>query len=413
MKLSISLAASALLSTAVARTSGPAGLVYTYDPADSHSHAASDPQSVTPETARLIFAQRAGLSHSYSLQDAGEREIQQINELGSPRQQLFGGEPEDEGRRIFVLVDGVQDMNDFFKNPPKGVKSFKIPDAPSAECNKRLYDEFESQAGSLPWAQDWRREDIIIPIDRMMIVSLNKEPVSLSHIATPGRITLMHFDSLRQMFKQYGANDAHYQDVLEHTRSYLTDVLAISQRVEIPITIALMPYGAKNNKCYGAPLTKSKRATPETPLSVKPATTLTSSIAHPDTSPIDTSSLLRGILPACFPSQSACEATTRNCTGHGSCRLAHKDRDSNNKACYACSCTPTIRKDKDGKNVKTTRWGGPACQKKDVVMPFWLLAGFTVLFLFVVSWGIGLLYSMGEQELPSVIGAGVSGPRAK
>lgn len=111
MKLSISLAVSALLSTAAARTPGPAGLVYTYDPADSHSHAASDPQSVTPETARLIFAQRTGLSYSYSLQDAGEREIQQINEFGSPRQQLFGGKPEDEARRIFVLVDGVQDMN--------------------------------------------------------------------------------------------------------------------------------------------------------------------------------------------------------------------------------------------------------------------------------------------------------------
>lgn len=178
-----------------------------------------------------------------------------------------------------------------------------------------------------------------------------------------------------------------------------------------------MPYGAKNNRCYGAPPAKSRRATPEAPLSAKPSTTLTSTTNNnnnnPDTSPIDSASVLRGILPACFSSQSACEATTRNCTGHGHCRLAYKDRDSDNKTCYACACTPDIRKDKDGKNVKTTRWGGPACQKKDVVMPFWLLFGFTVLFLFVVSWGIGLLYSMGEQELPSVIGAGVSGPRAK
>lgn len=88
--------------------------------------------------------------------------------------------------------------SDFFKNPPKGVKSFKILDAPSAECNKRLYDEFESQARGLPWAQDWRREETGTPMDDIMIVSTNKEPLTASEdIATPGRITLMHFDSVR------------------------------------------------------------------------------------------------------------------------------------------------------------------------------------------------------------------------
>ncbi len=46
-------------------------------------------------------------------------------------------------------------------------------------------------------------------------------------------------------------------------------------------------------------------------------------------------------------------------------------------------------------------------------MPFWLLGGMTVLLVSVVMWGIGLLSEMGAQELPSVIGAGVAGPRAK
>ena len=31
----------------------------------------------------------------------------------------------------------------------------------------------------------------------------------------------------------------------------------------------------------------------------------------------------------------------------------------------------------------------------------------------VVAWGIGLLFSIGEEDLPSVIGAGVAGPRAQ
>lgn len=64
---------------------------------------------------------------------------------------------------------------------------------------------------------------------------------------------------------------------------------------------------------------------------------------------------------------------------------------------------------------KTTQWAGPACQKKDISTPFWLLGGTTVALVFAVGWGMSLLYAMGSEELPSVIGAGVSnaGARAK
>ena len=63
--------------------------------------------------------------------------------------------------------------------------------------------------------------------------------------------------------------------------------------------------------------------------------------------------------------------------------------------------------------VKTTQWGGPACQKKDVSVPFFLLAGFTIAILATVTWAVGLLFSVGQEKLPSVIGAGVAGPRAQ
>lgn len=46
-------------------------------------------------------------------------------------------------------------------------------------------------------------------------------------------------------------------------------------------------------------------------------------------------------------------------------------------------------------------------------MSFWLIAGFTVALVAAVSWGVGLLYSIGQEELPSVIGAGVAGPKAQ
>lgn len=120
----------------------------------------------------------------------------------------------------------------------------------------------------------------------------------------------------------------------------------------------------------------------------------------------------RGILPVCYSSQSACQSRTHGCSGHGSCKLAYSYGGDDKVNCYACACTPTVRTNKDG-TKKTTIWAGPACQKKDVSMPFWLIGGFTIALTSVVAWGIGLLYAMGQEELPSVIGAGVAGPRAK
>jgi len=120
-----------------------------------------------------------------------------------------------------------------------------------------------------------------------------------------------------------------------------------------------------------------------------------------------------GILPVCFPSISTCRNATHSCSGHGTCVLKYNNRDGDGETkCFSCACTNSTRTNEDG-TKKTTYWGGPACQKEDVSMPFWLLGGMTVLLVSVVMWGIGLLSEMGAQELPSVIGAGVAGPRAK
>ena len=46
-------------------------------------------------------------------------------------------------------------------------------------------------------------------------------------------------------------------------------------------------------------------------------------------------------------------------------------------------------------------------------MQFFLLAGLTIALVGAATWGVGLLMSVGDEELPSVIGAGVAGPRAQ
>ena len=119
-------------------------------------------------------------------------------------------------------------------------------------------------------------------------------------------------------------------------------------------------------------------------------------------------------MPICHTTEALCMNVTLACSGHGSCYRKFTDRSKNDTAgidCWACGCTSTVRTNKDG-SIKTTSWGGPACQKKDISAPFFLIAGFTVAIVTVVAWGIGLMYSIGQEELPSVIGAGVTGPRA-
>jgi hypothetical protein len=202
--------------------------------------------------------------------------------------------------------------------------------------------------------------------------------------------------------------------------------MLLESNIKTAMTIMLMPATGSDASSWGtysmpnteAPLRKRRQI--EVPLSESFESASASSAveAAPMSTPLTTfassnqSSPLRGILPACFQSQEDCEKTTRNCTGHGKCRKQYHNRDAakgDNGDCYSCQCSATREERGEGK-FKTTSWGGPACQKQDVSIAFWLIALFTVGLIFLVSFAVGSVLTMGSEELPSVIGAGVSGP---
>ena len=54
-----------------------------------------------------------------------------------------------------------------------------------------------------------------------------------------------------------------------------------------------------------------------------------------------------------------------------------------------------------------------ACEKKDVSVPFLLFAGFGTAMFAVIAGAIGMMYSMGSQDLPSVLAAGRGWSRSK
>ena len=232
------------------------------------------------------------------------------------------------------------------------------------------------------------------------------------------------FDDLRT---QSGATRSGPPTALVHIPEYRNRVSDIEEsintlkRMGSAITILYLPpmprpYGAGAEwgtyRMPNSPSLLHKRTEPEKPLEQAPDTFKP---VESSTSPatVLAQEPLRGIFPACFPSESSCNKLTRNCTGHGTCQLKYIDTSPTPpKSCYSCECSPSVFRGDDGK-VLTTYWGGPACQKRDVSVQFWLIALFSVGMVGLVTFAVGQVWSMGGEELPSVIGAGVSGPVAR
>ena len=123
--------------------------------------------------------------------------------------------------------------------------------------------------------------------------------------------------------------------------------------------------------------------------------------------------LQRPTHPVCFTSNSSCNVATDSCSGHGVCHK--KSGSANDEAasdCYACKCKSTIVTKEDG-TIQKIQWGGSACQKRDISSPFFLIAGISILVVMAAGTAIGMLFHIGQNELPGVISAGVGPAKAQ
>jgi hypothetical protein len=65
--------------------------------------------SVSPETARLIIAQRLGLSRFHSVEHADAETLRHINTYGGRQQKLFGGDDADRSKaHLLVWVEDAE-----------------------------------------------------------------------------------------------------------------------------------------------------------------------------------------------------------------------------------------------------------------------------------------------------------------
>lgn len=190
----------------------------------------------------------------------------------------------------------------------------------------------------------------------------------------------------------------------------------VAKSEKMNIMVVLMPessWSTKSNNSYGSYERVSQkqlglRAVAEEPITETQSASTTASETK-QTTPAAPSKYIKGVAPLCYTSFDSCISSTNSCSGHGDCYKKTNGSDTTS-ACFACQCKPQQESStREGRTYKwVTHWGGGACQKKDVSAPFWLLAGFTIAIVTVIGWSIGMLYSIGEEKLPGVIGAGVS-----
>jgi len=332
----------------------------------------SSSPTLSPEEARLVIAHRLGDSSYHSLEHADDSVLEKLNLFGGRRQKLFSGE-EDESKQLVFMIDGATDKTSYVLEKELGAikPDFLISDPPSFEANKQLATDIQSQFEAV----DVMKDGGIISLD----VSQDSHDLA----------------------------DA----INTHREIYSGLVVILYPKSTYKAKHSAQPYGTYE---LPSPLRLSRRQEQaEEPI----IAAVSSEFVVPGAaySPAESAATkLPKVVPMCFASMESCVTTTNNCSGHGACFQKHSGSDGGSaasKPCFACGCVATVET-KNGSNT-TTNWGGGACSKIDISSPFWLISGFTIVMVFLVSWAIGMLFSIGEEKLPGVIGAGVSGAKTR
>lgn len=87
-------------------------LLYTSEPVEPLSK--EGPPSISPNTARLLLAQRLGLSQYHSLDDANGATLHILNTFGGKQEQVFRDKEQVGGaEKLLLILDGVSN--------PKGI----------------------------------------------------------------------------------------------------------------------------------------------------------------------------------------------------------------------------------------------------------------------------------------------------
>ncbi|GKT64169.1 arsenate reductase [Colletotrichum tofieldiae] len=373
MKLSVGLA-TALAGVATALSSDQPADVYLLQ---SKQPSNSDIPSLPRQIARLILLQRLspeGQHASWDLPESisNEKAVTYLNEFGKAPHGLFSNADSTNPSQLVVVLEGItsDDAKSLQTSLAGSGPSFRITDAPSTTANDLLLaNDFPSVGVTTkncafdkainPFAEHcWSGKS---SVDSSILVSLSENASLLKQLAANGEMETV---VIAMPESSRNSQVRHWSSKPEELRR---------RQVEEVMT--------------------------ETDDHDQPAPTTPAQSTAPFVGNIE-----RGTIRSCYDSQDACVKATGNCSGHGKCFNKYATPDGKGQSsCFACQCLGT-----ESKSGSITHWGGRACSKVDVSVPFWLFVGFGIAMVGILTSAIGLLFSVGEEKLPGVIGAGVS-----
>jgi len=125
----------------------------------------SNPPTLTPEQARLVFAQRLGISQYHGLGDAKESTLSYINQFGGRQEEsLFGDDAsQDQAAELVLVVEVAEAVSKPLLSAWESIKpAFIISNPPSPSANKKLVVDLNKQAGE---KEDCALVDAINPFE--------------------------------------------------------------------------------------------------------------------------------------------------------------------------------------------------------------------------------------------------------
>ncbi|KAK9456531.1 hypothetical protein V1511DRAFT_456995 [Dipodascopsis uninucleata] len=441
-------------------------------PADAASHPAAvfafpkvnhasqhDIPSLRPAEARLVFADRLGVSRFHklgfqvynyymnvftslklrlSLIREGMRRDEKLQgqDMKVLELERFSGEHnglwKDKNENIVVVVSGVQNTKDVFA---ESKPAFFINDTPDADSFRSLATGFlkESQQliGDLSVRIFGNSKDSFISVvpDMDLCVNGHEEKISRSQCSTVEDISVSKdfsniFGEFAEVFDAQNEADAAFMD---EALAFMTFINDYGKTIKADNQLSVLFFNGLNGvmQKYGTDsiqynvgsalfanllqkLTlETSNAVPITAVLLpgslnskstsKKAKRDVSSAAFGDQHSAPAVSV--GILAetASYTTQDECEIMTNFCSGgHGYCMPKYGQ-----EGYYGCQCISTY----DETTRQRTYWAGEYCQKYDVTVPFQIFFWFLIASLLFLAWTIRAMMSIGSEELPAVLAA--------
>ncbi|EWC45236.1 hypothetical protein DRE_05963 [Drechslerella stenobrocha 248] len=401
------------------------------------------PEVLSPLEARLALAARLGVSQYHQVGNGVN--IYKLERVSSPRRTLWVDKHDVDGT-IMITVGGVTDMDGF--GYPRS--SFEIDDVPEfgdvGRLVKRLESESEHAMGSqgrslysnsnggfvgvvspahtsgidlVPQLNQWSAfEDAVGKSDASRFSSEKPSDVdfleeymvlktimdkTFGQVQAEKATMFVHLASLESIARKDGVNSQKHKIAAKLMATAIKNI--VSAASGYPSIIGLIPPTSTNSKRntefigdFDIKMMKRKEVPLVPTHASKPVAVEDTSAATPLLKDSKKPARPR---PGCFESRDVCGNTTNSCNGRGSCI-----KSTTQSNCWSCTCNPTVV-NVNGFN-KTTHWGGNACQKKDVSVPFLLFTGFAIAMTLGISWTINKMLSLSAEELPGELSAGVA-----